>query len=106
MRIINTSLPLIYVNNSDIQSISNDDLYILIAITSILFLSFTIRYCSKYIENNCRDIDTINNTIRLRESTIDIDDKISKNFDIHDLDNSNLSDNEQLPTYNEVVKNY
>ena len=114
MKIINTS-PLIYQNNSNIQSLSSDEFYILVSITSILFLYFYISYCSKYIENNCRNISTVNNEIRSRESTIDISDisdisdnnnKIITNFDLYNLDNSNLSDDDNLPSYNEAVKDY
>lgn len=108
MKNINTS-PLIYQNNSNIQSLSSDEFYILVSITSILFLYFTISYCSKYIENNCRNISTVNNKIRSRESTIDITDnnnKIITNFDLYNLDNSNLSDDDNLPSYNEAVKDY
>jgi hypothetical protein len=107
MKNINTS-PLIYQNNSNIQSLSSDEFYILVSITSILFLYFTISYCSKYIENNCRNISTVNNKIRSRESTIDISDnnKIITNFDLYNLDNSNLSDDDNLPSYNEAVKDY
>lgn len=111
MKNINTS-PLIYQNNSNIQSLSSDEFYILVSITSILFLYFTISYCSKYIEKNCRNISTANNKIRSRESTIEISDisdnnnKIITNFDLYNLDNSNLSDDDNLPSYNEAVKDY
>jgi hypothetical protein len=110
MRISSTSPPPIYPGNSPILYQSTDDFYLLITITSIFFFCFTISYCNKYIKNNCRNIDTVNNCriidtvnteIRSRESTIDIDNKICRNSD-----NSNLSDDEHLPTYNEAVKDY
>jgi hypothetical protein len=107
MIIINRS-PQIYQNNSNIESLSSDEFYILVSITSLLFICFTMIYCNKYIENNCRNISTENNEIRTRESTIDISDnnKIVTNFDLYNLDNSNLSDDDDLPSYNEAVKDY
>jgi hypothetical protein len=101
MRISSTSPPPIYPGNSPILYQSTDNFYLLIAITSIFFFCFTISYCNKYIKNNCRNIDTVNTEIRSRESTIDIDNKICRNSE-----NSNLSDDEHLPTYNEAVKDY
>ena len=112
MKNINTFPSLIYQNNSYIQYQSTDEFYFLISITGILFLYFTLSYCIKYIENNCRNISTVNNEIRSRESTIDISDisdnnnKIITNFDLYNLDNSNLSDDDNLPSYNEAVKHY
>jgi hypothetical protein len=102
MKISSTSPPPIYPTNLHILSQSTDEFYLVVSITSIFFFCFIISYCNKYIKNNCRNIDTVNNAIRSRESTIiDIDSNISKN-----LDNSNLSDDDELPSYNEAVKDY
>jgi hypothetical protein len=104
---INISPP-IHQNNSNIESLSSNEFYILISITCLLFICYTITSCNKYIQNNCRNISTVNNEIRTRESTIDISDnnKTITNFDLYNLDSSNLSDDDDLPTYNEAVKDY
>lgn len=110
---INTSR-LIYQNNSNIESLSSDEFYILISITCLLLICYTIRSCNKYIQNNCRNISREHNEMRLSRSTIDISDisdnsdnnKIVTNFDLYNLDNSNLSHDDDLPSYNEVVKDY
>lgn len=97
MIIINTS-PTIYQNNSNTESLSSDELYILIYITSLLFICYTITYC--------RNISTENNEIRLSISTIDNSDNSDNNKIVTNLDNSNLSDDDDLPSYNEAVKDY
>jgi len=107
MKLINISHPPSYTNNSSNSVEPSSEFYLLLLIVSMLFLCFTRIVCSKYIENNCKNSVNENNIVRSRETTIninDINDKICNNFDSYELENSNLSDDEHLPSYSEAVR--
>jgi len=89
-------MKLIYQNNTNLLFKTSEYTYILISLSSIFILYSIFKICLKYIELNCNREVNIN---KLPNTTINRNNK-------DNIDNNNLLDDEELPSYSEAVKEY
>lgn len=85
-----------YKNNTNFQLETNKSIYMIISFSSLLIIYSVIKICLKYIKISCKKQVNIN---KLTSTKININTN-----DNHNVDCNNLLDNEELPSYSEVIK--